>query len=563
MISSILNATGIGSSSTNDCSSSNLNMPNQETHASSSAPIAFENGSVYLDLHDLLTTGFYLNNLEDFTREGLVKLYTDLINYNKHYKSNKQNPTSAQNIRDHFCFILDGRWPSTSRFFNAGTELIKDPGQIIMVDKRQGGCKEESTYIKKDYNSNDTINKNDTNAPGTDQEQKNIIDKYKKKMSKKSSEKEPLTQISEENDSDPESISESVEGEAEEDDPNEDHFDKFLTAFNDFKKKSTANVKRNRTLAKEAKSQAVQASNDADAAMGIALAAKEEAEKANKNITNALKITLPENYSDFKISQKFKLYQIAKNKYRAVVFNNRRRGIFRIDVIDKNTFLVTQENNDNNIVSNIPAIETELVNVRLEQKSAVKKKNGKCAVYCQILARSDKREEIAKRILEEKYDSSRKNKFGINLAPPEEYDIDETLGYMIRHLKEEDTGLPTLHSFDYSREGFYIIYLNDVDNEKKQRRMLLHPDREVKHRECCTKWYPACPLQILKLDEAKMTLANFQKLADWKNYFLWENEILPTPEAFKRRQQENEQRRIERQQIAEAGEQEGETLDEW
>ena len=205
---------------------------------------------------------------------------------------------------------------------------------------------------------------------------------------------------------------------------------------------------------------------------------------------------------------------------------------------------------DNVIVSDIPAIEGVLKNVRLEQKNVIKKKNGKCSVYCQILGRSDKKEELINRILNERFDSTRKNKFGINIAPPDTYNIDDTLWNIIRMVKDRDTNLPVIHSFDITKDGFYCIYLNDTDNEKKQRMLQLNPDKDIKHRQTCTKWYPADPLQILKLEQADMTLKNFKKLADWKNYFLWEGYVYPTPEAFKRRQREADQRRIEREQAA-------------
>ena len=489
---------------------------------------------------------------QDFSHTGMKELLAEIIAYKPKYKSQLSPlPTLAEDYRRTFVNLFDNAWMNGTSFIFSGSKFIDHP-ELLLLESIKKKRETRRNYYKIEYSY--FADSDDTPSPGQvgSKNASAIIQKQNAKLQATLKNKMPAREKTTLDDLDEEEdVFGSVDGDDDADDEGTDQhnqpaagasLDKLILAFNEFKTEMRSQVENSKVTGKKAEKEAKKARAEA-------IEAKDDAKTALRtanNLKDKLIDVLPEEHENeedrqFELHMKFEQMNKANKNYQNAVHNERRLGAIEIHVVDKEQF--TNLINEHRI-ANVEAVEGKLERVRLENVKTIVKKNGKVLILARVNCRFTDREEIVNRIVRGNY----RNCFGVNVRQPIAYDVTRHLTLLRNECMDPLTKLPVILKFDIGRMGFLVVYLNDKDEEKRQRLRVQRGTMEVRDENICTKWYPACPLEILKLKKRDVTLANLLKLAETRNHFLWEGKIWDTPETAKTRYDEvNEKRRADRE----------------
>ena len=249
------------------------------------------------------------------------------------------------------------------------------------------------------------------------------------------------------------------------------------------------------------------------------------------------------NLDEFTILRYYTLNKQARADYRKAVNLTQTSGLMIMNVTDDHsaTYVVIDAENETDSVPNYKEIEDQLAKdadgninnanrVKIKTARAVKNKQNKWLIAFQINATNALRGPIVRRLIDERFTNA--GHFGLRQDIPEQYNIDQFLGYVKANIKEAGTGHAILHSFDVNRFGYYVIYLNDyVENGYEAGIYHEGTTRLKKPKEFCSIIRPACPREFAKLQRQYFTINQLFKLTKPKEYFCYAGHILKVPES--------------------------------
>ena len=523
---------------------------------------AQRNQTKYKDLPELLSIA-HKNGLKDLCKNGLEQLLEELVRYKPENYVYDPYPTKVADFRNIFNTLIGRGWAKNSGFMYKESKFVENPGLLLQDSKA-----EDDKYIKFEhvcFPENGKVAKEKANITGYGgQDVRKDVTGYVTGSSNASSIitkqnarlKQALTKGKTKLDTLPENSGSGTSSEefedAEEDsigdEDGEKTFNNFCNSFEKFKRVMSKKISKMNKLGKQCRDLALEAKDTAEEAKDDVNKAFQEINKVQETLKAVVPVDpATEEDRQFILQQNFEFMIKAQQKYRKAVHDEKRKGALDIHIVDNDKFTVVT--NDVRI-ARTTEIEDKLERVRLENVTLHVKKNGKCLVTANVSSKSTLRSEITHRIANEttgKYRSC----FGVNVRQPKEYDITRYLGFLRKECVDPITGFDVILKFDISKLGFLVIYLNDKD-ETKRAELQRARGREaaIKDEQCCTRWHPTCPLQILKLRKSQITIDNLRKLADWRNYFLWEGKIYETPETVRAMQKEADRKKEEEKAIA-------------
>ena len=248
-----------------------------------------------------------------------------------------------------------------------------------------------------------------------------------------------------------------------------------------------------------------------------------------------------DNLDDFTVLRYYTLNKQARTEYRKAVNMTQTSGLMFMNVMDdySATYIVIDAENEADSVPNYKEIEDQLAKdkdgninnanrVKIKTAKCIKNKQNKWIVAFQINATNALRGPIVRRLIDERFTNA--GHFGLRQDIPEQYNIDQFLGFIKANIKEEATGHPIIHSFDVNRYGYYVIYLNDyVENGYEAGIYQEGTTRLKKPKEFCSIIRPACPREFAKLERKYFTINQLFKLTKPKEYFCYAGHILKVP----------------------------------
>ena len=228
----------------------------------------------------------------------------------------------------------------------------------------------------------------------------------------------------------------------------------------------------------------------------------------------------------WEIRRYFTQAQLARADYRAAVFKMIDMGMLIIRIVKVEKYI---EINGENFKAKQKAIEEQITQVKLKDVKTRRFKNRlgeyKYVVEATVDAIFRFRSVITKRILADR--NKHKGELGINLATLEGYNIDGLLNFWKNNLYFEN-GQKIISKFDYTRMGFLVIYLNDASEEKRET-FRREKGRDPVDNEICTRILPNCPRLLAQIESP--TYDDLCKVADFKNYFVFNGGIYDVPKA--------------------------------
>lgn len=118
--------------------------------------------------------------------------------------------------------------------------------------------------------------------------------------------------------------------------------------------------------------------------------------------------------------------------------------------------------------------------------------------------------------------SAFKNELALELVPPAHYDISKWLVFLMSTF-DPILNKKVFLSFNLTKGGMYVLYLNDVTDEKKieavREGKIVKGDEDVASRVFIT-----CPIAFMNLRSEYITLDWMQKLTG-KDHFVWNGKI--------------------------------------
>ena len=271
----------------------------------------------------------------------------------------------------------------------------------------------------------------------------------------------------------------------------------------------------------------------------------DESNRRIANLTNEVhSLTIapydPE-FNEFTIMQYYTLNKNSRAEYRKAVNLMRANGLVNLDINPElnETYLTIDEVKPSDTVANFKQIENKLATdetgnfnvdnrVKIKKAKVIKKKNNKFTVVLQINAVAAVRGGIVERLINNRHNNI--GHFGLKQEIPEHYNIDTFLNWLRWKVVDPVTGAKVIYNFDTNRLGFYVIYVNDyeengydgVETNKVTGRVLKPKDK-------CTIIRPHCPIQFARLQKKYFTIENLLKLSKPEEYFCYGGHILKVP----------------------------------
>ena len=105
---------------------------------------------------------------------------------------------------------------------------------------------------------------------------------------------------------------------------------------------------------------------------------------------------------------------------------------------------------------------------------------------------------------------------------PSHYDISRWLNFLM--FKEDlATGKPIFMSWNITKAGTYVLFLNDVTADKKIK-AVREGKTITKDQDAATRIFIQCPIEFSKLKTQYITM-DWMKLLANKDYFIWNGKI--------------------------------------
>ena len=522
----------------------------------------------YLKLWLLLKAG-YRSNFVEFYNHGLQELYKDLVNYDVRFKEDNTSTWKLETWKTFFSQNVERRviYGASKFFENRGnSRFIDNPEELLTIK----GRKLSAYHVGAEEDSDEWGNHNLTNANQSvfDQtiHQPDPIQKPTQKVRSSNSEK---------------ILSKAKEDQEKKKDLNTqitDRFEKMKASFTmsleeGFKKvdseikdivklevEESEKIKEIEKRSKKAKAAAARAETNANKAVETADKLKTDLETLDAGLDGRIKDTIratitemmtaraieggaraieggagqipellaiegvrEEDPSGFENTRRFNQAKIARAEYRKAMFNAISDGRIRMVVVDNNRYMSGEGNVWNVKEENlrrdlgVPALKQITFSTKRDKNNALK-----FTIFARVDVAFSQRAEVVKRILRER--NKHAGKLGLSLLIPEEYDISTLLFYYKRNLVEE--GYSVINNWDYTKNGFLVIYLNDATDESKAEFKRINK-REPTKKEACTFVMPSCPKQFALIKD--MTYANLLKLADHNNFYTYGGGVFPVP----------------------------------
>ena len=271
----------------------------------------------------------------------------------------------------------------------------------------------------------------------------------------------------------------------------------------------------------------------------------DEANRRIANLTNEIhSLTVapfdPE-FNEFTIMQFYTLNKNCRAEYRKAVNLMRANGLINLDINpDLNAiYLTIDDDRPNDSVANFKQIEDKLATdgtgkfnvdnrVKIKKAKVIKKKNNKFAVVLQINAVASVRGGIVERLIKDRHNNI--GHFGLKQEIPEHYNIDTFLTWLKFKVTDPITGAKVIYGFDTNRLGFYVIYINNFEeNGYDGVEVNKVTGRVLKPKDKCSIIRPHCPIQFAKLQKKYFTIDNLLKLTKPDEYFCYGGHILKVP----------------------------------
>lgn len=115
-----------------------------------------------------------------------------------------------------------------------------------------------------------------------------------------------------------------------------------------------------------------------------------------------------------------------------------------------------------------------------------------------------------------------KGELAFEIHMPPHYDISQWLNFLL--FKEDiASGRPIFMSWNVTKGGTYVLFLNDVTDEKKIQ-FAREGKQIAKDQDAATRIFIQCPIEFSKLKTDYIT-TEWMTLLGNKNYFIWNGRI--------------------------------------
>lgn len=231
----------------------------------------------------------------------------------------------------------------------------------------------------------------------------------------------------------------------------------------------------------------------------------------------------PRSVSDLDILAYEQQAEMAKKQFWNSMRNRKMGGNFKINFLNKTRFV---RGNGEDIEINFTEV-AKLTGCHFKLSTGPRRvfeaKNKKIFAFVQF--DNDKgiirdRYTLAHNLLDKR--SSYKNELAIELSPPAHYDISRWL-LVLLNTNDPETNKRIFLDFNLTKNGMYVLYLNDVTDERKIQAVRdgknVRTDLDVASRVFIT-----CPIAFVNLQSEFLTLEWMLKLTD-RDYFIWNGQI--------------------------------------
>ena len=319
----------------------------------------------------------------------------------------------------------------------------------------------------------------------------------------------------------------------------EDFEGSFGQLFVKFQKKITKSSNKTVRYVKKLKSTTKTAQTTADAAKELATTAQQEASKVATDLEMVKKDLglIDARPDDYQLSQFIHKYRSQVRRYNKHIKENRRFGNITINVLAQNKDKYINNADAMEYSVNVGALERDINakidtaanKVKLVDARATRKRNDKFKIAANLDGRFNDRRRITEWLITNRFKFA--GLFGIRLSVPEEYIIDGFLTDVQKDVKDPESNLPIILSWDLIKAGKYILFLNDYDRVGSGWNR--NDDSDKAKRDAATRLIIASPMDFLDIHKKNMTLKNLQLAADKENYFIYNGNVLPIPDKYK------------------------------
>ena len=499
------------------------------------------------------------NDFEDVYVDRLKQLYKAVTMADDNLKPIGRNMgTNAIDVKNFFnALILDGKLHSEHPFFkqkDPSLRLLTDPLELMKKGTKDAGY----PYIPGPKSSKP--------ASASQKFEVNIGQHSKKKgegRSRSELSKEQITKLKLPHNT-KEVMHKYAEGvrnisDSEPESHQENSVNSFQIEFNKlFEKFKGDALKRLETVEKDVKAQD-EKSNKLQTQIDEAKAANEELDlelkteknkidKAHVRLDNqandiisvkedvkklaSTKITLSADLTKYQIMQFLEKAKFNRNEYLNAIFNAQKAGRFGIDINARKNglYIITDETTTPpTITLNCEAVEQQLgLLIHITDIKLINRKDDLYTAYFTLDCNFGKRRGIGNNLIKNRRDNI--GHFGLRLDTPMKYNIDHWLRF-VQKEKLDEAGEPIILDFDRTKQGAYVIYVNDYKDNGWRKDEVDGKGRTILPRDACSRIFPWNPLDFAMISEENFTKANLLKLVDSKRYFTYGGHVMEIPDS--------------------------------
>ena len=248
----------------------------------------------------------------------------------------------------------------------------------------------------------------------------------------------------------------------------------------------------------------------------------------------ATKITLSADLTKYQIMQFLEKAKFNRNEYLNAIFNAQKAGRFGIDINAKrNGLYITTDNTTTppTLTLNCEAVEVQLgLLVHITDIKLINRKDDLYTAYFTLDCNFSKRRGIGNNLIKNR--SGNIGHFGLRLDVPMKYNIDHWLRF-VQKEKLNEAGEPIIFDFDRTKQGAYVIYVNDYRENGWRKDEVDGKGRPIQKRDSCSRIFPWNPLDFAMISEENFTKANLLKLVDSKRFFTYGGHVMEIPDDVK------------------------------
>ena len=235
--------------------------------------------------------------------------------------------------------------------------------------------------------------------------------------------------------------------------------------------------------------------------------------------------------SEYEILQFYEKARFNKNDYWNAILACQKAGRFGIDInVRKNGLYLVKEGE--NVSLNCYAVEEQLgLMIHITDVKLINRKDDHYTAYFTLDCQYNRRRGIGDNLIK-----NRKNNvghFGLRLDTPLRYNIDNWLKHAKTKVVDHVSGKPVLHDFDRTKQGAYVVYVNDYKENGWNDTLVDGRGHPAEPRDYCSRIFPWNPLDFMAIKKENFTLANMKKLADSKKYFTYDGHVMEIPDCVK------------------------------